>query len=140
MSWWRLKNNHNQRISILLILALLSLTILPAHFHLHHPAPDDGHGLAHRHVVDLHVYSVGVASHHQDAQVLKASPDGVLLLKNPLFKLSVFLLLAVIAALSAITLLRSNLNAGEHGFIPSGRFGYLSPPLYTPKLSLQVTI
>ncbi len=81
-------------ISWLLMGAILVLTLLPAHYHLHHEsAPASA---SHEHVIDFHVAADATGSgHHDDAVIFQATPDSVVkpFQNNPLpFLLFVFLL------------------------------------------------
>lgn len=121
--------NQFRQISWMLIVALFVLTILPAHFHLHHPEHDNGH--AHEHVVDLHVFPAGAdAAHHQDAHILKASPDGVI--KNLFAKFLPFLLLAVLLTCLAIPAARRLRRPEQAVLIPTCNRASHSPPLRGP--------
>ena len=116
---------------MLLAAALLFLTIWPTHFHLHHPEPDVGHDHVHKHVVDMHAYATDMNSqHHEDAQVLKAAPDGVL--KNPAAKVLPFLLLGVLLAVLAMTFMRIIPVYLRDVFIPPGYQCHHFPPLRGP--------
>lgn len=133
MAAWRLKHSQNHKISITLIVALLFITIWPAHFHVHHANEDTGHGHSHghKHIVDMHADVRDMdASHHQDAQVLKASPDGVL--KTPLVKVLPFLLLAMVLAVVATRSKRLIKTYRRQLFIPTGYLDHHSPPLRGP--------
>ena len=127
MAAWRLKCSHNQKISIALILALLFLTIWPAHFHLHHT---DAQHAGHRHIIDMHAAGDIHDTHHADAQVLKVSPDGML--KTPIVKVLPFLLLAIVLAVLAVTITRLNTRNHQRIFIPTGYQSHHSPPLRGP--------
>jgi hypothetical protein len=131
MAAWRLRSIRNQQISVLLIVALLFITIWPAHFHVHHAEVEGKHGHVHKHVVDLHADAKGIdTAHHQDAQVLKASPDGML--KTPLVKVLPFLLLAIALAVLATITKRLIITPRQRHFFPSGYLTCHSPPLRGP--------
>lgn len=133
MAAWRLSTTRNQQISVLTIIALLFITIWPAHIHVHHvdEAIGHGHSHAHQHVVDLHADANDIdASHHQDAHVLKVSPDGML--KTPFVKVLPFLLLAIVLVVLAITMKRLNTRNRPLVFIPTGYLSHHSPPLRGP--------
>ncbi len=133
MAAWRLRTTRNQQISVLLIIALLFITIWPSHIHVRHADETAGHGHshAHQHIVDLHANANDIdASHHQDAQVLKVSPDGML--KPPFIKVLPFLLLAIVLAVLAVTLTRLNTRHHQLVFIPTGYQFHHSPPLRGP--------
>ena len=81
-------------ISWSLITAILLVTFLPSHYHMHHlyNESDINSAAQHGHVVDLHVLSEQVGdAHHDEAVSFTASPDGVLNRSNPDFPLFVFL-------------------------------------------------
>ena len=84
-------------ISWLLIAAILLVAFLPAHYHLHHLYTDDAFSSAarHAHVIDLHVLTEKTGqSHHDDATIIAASPDGIVKKSNPEF--SPFILLVIV--------------------------------------------
>jgi len=132
MAVWRLKTTHNQQISAILILALLFITIWPAHIHVHHAdSAGHGHSHAHKHVVDVHADANDIdAAHHQDAQILKASPDG--LIKAPIVKVLPFLFLAIVLAVLAVTMNRLITCNRQRILIPIGYLSHHSPPLRGP--------
>ena len=111
---WRTLVKRSEAVSVALIIALVFLSILPAHFHLHFVegtgvagATSDSAAHSHEHVVDLHVYnssenSAHPFSHHDDAQIIKTSPD--VRLKNLDFKFSPFLIFVSLLAFAILAL------------------------------------
>jgi hypothetical protein len=97
MSKWRILSKQPGAISAVLIVALVFLTLLPAHIHLHHAEQAADHeSHSSRHVVDLHMYGVVEDhSHHGEAHVVKTSPDGLITKFDkkftPIFYLGLFL-------------------------------------------------
>jgi hypothetical protein len=72
--------------SWLLVLAILLVTLLPAHYHFHHlgSAGMDSHA----HVIDLHFATDKTgATHHDEAGSIAASPDGMVKKSNAAFPL-----------------------------------------------------
>jgi len=125
-------------ISWFLIAAILLVTFLPAHYHLH-DSDDDTFGATatrHEHVIDLHVLTEKTGhSHHDDdtATIIATSPDGILKKSNPDFslfilQLIVLLLLPALSKKINITLnhIRTNLKQRYSHFTPLLR----APPLY----------
>lgn len=118
-----------QHIGGILVVALLFLTILPGHFHVHHT--DTEH---HQHQVDLHFNQTDMgSSHHDQAQILEAAPDGVM--KLPVIKIFPFLVLTVLTALIAVSTVRVFSSPGREVFIPAGHRSHHSPPLRGPPVS-----
>jgi len=139
MRIWRTLIKRSKAVSVMLVIALAFLTILPAHFHFHHvelaSVASDGATHAHEHTVDLHVYSSGKNSahpfsHHDDAQILKTSPDG--LIKNLDFKFSPFLVFISLLAFAALAL-NYSLPGPARQILAHVRYSYhRSPPLRGP--------
>ena len=88
-------------MSWLLIAAILLVTILPAHYHLHHLHGDDMHSATvgvPAHVIDLHLLtdSAGQSHHNEDATSIGASPDGIVKKSNPVFAPFIFLAIVLV--------------------------------------------
>lgn len=89
-------------ISWLLIVTILLVVFLPAHYHLHHHYNDDAFSSAatgHAHVIDLHVLteSTGQSHHDDESTIIAISPDGIVKKSNP--DLSPFIMLAIVLLL-----------------------------------------
>lgn len=90
---------RQKTISWFLMVTILLVTFLPAHYHIHHlyDESDIFSAEKHEHVVDLHVLSTQVGdTHHDEVASFTASPDGRLNKSNldfPLFVLLVAVLL-----------------------------------------------
>lgn len=84
-------------ISWSLVVCLLLLTLVPFHYHLHHPdqSPNqsvNGVSAAHDHVADIHILASSDGSgHHEGSHTLEPMPD--IRLKNYSAQLPVFALL-----------------------------------------------
>lgn len=79
-------------ISWALIVALLLLTLVPFHLHLHHDDVPAAGASAHEHVADIHVYAdAHGADHHESSHALDPAPD--ITLKNSSVQLPVFAIL-----------------------------------------------
>ena len=72
-------------IGWVLIAALLSVLLFPAHYHLHHIDSTDSS--VHAHAVDLHVITGKQAlSHHDEGtSIFEAAPDGIVKKVSPVF-------------------------------------------------------
>ena len=119
-------------ISWLLVTAILLMTLLPAHYHLHHS--DSTVTSTHSHAVDLHLTAdkAGQSHHDEDAPVFSATPDGIVKTSNP--EIFPFILLAVALVLSPLTKKRIRIKPYK---ITSGikqSFPHFSPPLRAPPL------
>ena len=128
-------------VSWMLIAAILLVTILPAHYHLHHLYSDDMHNAdagitpaSHAHTMDLHLLTdtAGQSHHEEDVTSIAASPDTVINKSAPLF--SPIILLAVILALlpslsKPVFIQPANRNIGFKKL-----YLYFSPLLRAPPL------
>ncbi len=132
MKLFRLSRSQTRKVGWLLVASVLFLTLLPAHFHIHHS--DKGHDhAAHHHVVDLHLDRVTTdEAHHQDAAVLKASPDSVV--KTSVIKLLPFLILGMLFTFVVYPGYRFIKKPARYNFAPAGRRGHYSPPLRGPPI------
>lgn len=76
------RDTRQTAISWMLVLAFLSLTLFPHHYHLHHtdgPAPQDS-GI-HEHAASVHTHAHAASddiSHHEDAHIIKTVADAPL--------------------------------------------------------------
>ncbi len=93
---------HRRPVSYMLIVAVLSLTLFPLHFHLHHAHDagvhdDAAHG--HAHTVDLHgLTEPGAVEHHDDSHAIEPTTYTAVKLSGlqlPLF-FAAFVLLALL--------------------------------------------
>lgn len=118
-------------ISWLLVLAVLLVTLLPAHYHLHHLYSADT--ATHGHVIDLHLAIDEMGdSHHDEAGSIASSPDGIVKKSNAAFPLFIALaiVLAILPILTTRTIIRPvHKNAGLKQSYP-----YFSPLLRAPPL------
>ena len=124
-------------ISWLLIATILLVTLLPAHYHLHHLYNDETFSSAattHEHVIDLHVLTekTGQSHHHDDATVIAASPDGVVKKSNPDF--SPFILLAIVLLLLPALNKRLNMQLNYKSTNLKPRYPHFTPLLRAPPL------
>lgn len=132
MNAWRKQVIQYKSINWLLIAAILLITFLPAHYHLHHLVSDKSS--IHAHDVDLHlVIDKAEQSHHDtDIEVFPAAPDGITKNSNPAF--SLFILLAILLILLPIAnnRIRIRLDYSDNSLKQS--YPHLSPPLRAPPL------
>jgi len=120
MNEWRKITRKHRYLGWLLIAALAYLTVLPAHVHLHHVDNGVASGQQHEHVLDMHIYGSDITSaHHDEAQVLIATPDGII--KTLDFKISPVLIVTLLLALSLLALAV---------FVPRQRSGRIFPMQY----------
>ncbi len=131
MGNWRKIIRRRKLIGFLLITALAFLTVLPAHVHLHHVEVGAGASHQHEHLLDMHVYSSDLSSsHHDEAQVLMATPDGML--KSLDFKISPSLILALLVSIFSLAIARFVPRQKSELFLPTNESAHLSPPLRGP--------
>ena len=122
--------NTYRSISWALIAALLSVLLLPAHYHLHHiDSIDTG---AHAHAIDLHVITDRQAlSHHDEGtSIFEAAPDGIVKKVSPVFLpglLAVFIL--VILAIRHVQIHRRSVQDDPN---PDRLHPFFIPPLRAP--------
>ena len=126
---WKLLAQRKS-ISWQLIAVLLFVTILPAHYHLHH---HDSAGLAaHAHSIDLHLISDNMAqSHHdEDTSIFAATPDVIAKKGNPEFSVYMLLAILLVLILAHRNLAMSLYDQRDEGLIQ--HYPYFSPPLRAP--------
>lgn len=131
---------YPKAISWLLIGAVLMVTILPAHYHLHHLYNDDMHSVGtsisattHAHVIDLHLLTDTTAqSHHEDEASIAASPDTMVKKINPVF--SPIILLAIVLALLPILTRKIIIQPDIRNSGYKKHYPYFSPLLRAPPL------
>ena len=91
-------------ISWLLVLAVLLVALLPAHYHFHHLYSADT--ITHAHVIDLHsAIDAAGDSHHDESGSIASSPDGIVKKSNATFPL--FIALAIVLAILPILGIRT---------------------------------
>lgn len=124
---------HHQSISWLLVAAILFITFLPAHYHLHHVFSHDP--VAHDHSIDLHLLTdISATSHHDhNATIVEATPDGIV--KNKSFVFSPFILVATLLLILPVVYKRIRLRRDYHHTIPNQSFLHFTPPLRAPPLA-----
>ncbi len=99
-------------VSWFLIATILLVTLLPAHYHLHHLYNDETLSSAattHKHVIDLHVLTekTGQLHHDDEVTIFAASPDGIMKKSGPDY--SPFILLAIVLLLLPALITRKSL-------------------------------
>lgn len=135
MKAWRKLINDYKSISWLLIAALLILTLLPAHYHLHHASNVDFNDSAHTHMVDLHVLANTPDNAHHDSREASftAAPDGIIKKQNSAF--AFFFILAVFLIFLPILYSRKHVHSVSRDISPARTPFYLCPPLRAPPLA-----
>jgi len=131
MFTWRTMTHQYKSISWLLAAAILLLTVLPAHLHLHHV--DTAANQSHEYVIDWHFIADDIATdHHENVTLLPAAPDGLIkkLGDHPLLA-TVLILLIVFVLPTAIRTLQLRLS--NHHHVPAS-FYTIAPPLRAPPL------
>lgn len=119
-------------ISWQLIVVLLFVTLLPAHYHLHHHSVEL---VAHTHSIDLHLISdnAGQSHHDEHTSIFAATPDVIAKKGNP--ELSIYIPLAIL-----LVLLLAHHNQARYSYEQRDpdrkqHYPYFSPPLRAPPLS-----
>lgn len=120
-------------ISWQLIAVLLFVTLIPAHYHLHHH--DRAELAAHTHSIDLHLISddAGQSHHDEDTSIFAATPD--VIAKKGIPELSIYVPLAIL-----LVLLLAHHNQARYSYEQKDpdrkqHNPYFSPPLRAPPLS-----
>ena len=112
---------------------LLFVTLVPAHYHLHHH--DSAELAAHTHSIDLHLISddMGQSHHDEDTSIFAATPDVIAKKDKPDF--SVYIPLAILLALTLAHMSQNRIRPdhGDQGLEP--HYPYFSPPLRAPPVS-----
>jgi hypothetical protein len=141
MDKWRKQIITYKSINWLLVALILLLTLLPAHYHLHHLHDDDSHrtevhgyNQGHDHAIDLHLLTnkTGQSHHDEDAINITASPDGIVKKSNPAF--SPFALLVIVLALLPVSISRFRLFSDRNNTNLRHSYLHFSPPLRAPPL------
>ena len=131
MDHWRKLGQKRKSIGWILIVALAFLTVLPAHVHFHHVDTYTGSEHVHEHLMDMHVFSSDLSSsHHDDAQVLMATPDGIIKVLD--FKISPMLIFAILLTILSLALARFVPRQKSAVFIPIEQTYHFTPPLRGP--------
>jgi len=122
-------------ISWFLIAAILLVTFLPAHYHLH-DSDDDTFGATatrHEHVIDLHVLTEKTGhSHHDEATIIAASPDGIFKKSNPDFP--PFILLIIVLQLLPVLCKQINIPLNYRSTDIKQSYHHFTPLLRAPPL------
>ncbi len=124
---------HRKSVSWLLVAVLLFITLLPAHYHLHH---HESAGLAtHTHSIDLHLLSddMGESHHDEETSIFAATPDVIAKKDNPDFSTYIPLALLLVLILVLDNKERSRPEPRDQRLEP--HHPYFSPPLRAPPLA-----
>lgn len=122
-------------LSWLLIAAILLVTFLPAHYHLHHSYDDTFGATAtgHEHIIDLHVLTEKTGhSHHDEATIIAASPDGIFKKSNPDF--FPFILLIIVLQLLPVLCKQINIPLNYRSTDIKQSYHHFTPLLRAPPL------
>ena len=139
MCSFRQRINVYRSISWLLILAIVLVSLLPAHYHLHHLLNDDldsavtsAASVAHAHVIDLHlsIDNAGQSHHDEDATSIAASPDGIVKKTSQVF--SPFILLIIVLALFPVLSIRIKFWLNYNYIALKRSFPHFTPLLRAP--------
>ena len=118
--------------------AILLVTLLPAHYHLHHLAGDTS--AAHAHATDLHLSTDKLAqSHHQnDTTIINPAPNGLLSKwDGEINKPDIASLVFLVSFLTLFSFLNVKRNSRPYQVTTFYKqiFYRLSPPLRAPPLN-----
>lgn len=132
MNTWRNIIISNKTISWLLVVSVLLITLMPAHYHLNHLFSDNS--TDHAHVVDFHLIADKTdQSHHgEDTTVFTANPDGIVKKSNPEF--FPFILLAILLVLLPLHNKRIRIRLDCCNVSLKQSYQHFSPPLRAPPL------
>jgi hypothetical protein len=121
---------QRKSISWQLIAVLLFVTLLPAHYHLHHH--DSAETAAHAHSIDLHLISddAGQSHHDEDTSIFAATPDVIAKKDKPGF--SVYIPLAILLVLILVHNHQSRIRHDQSDQCLEPHYSYFSPPLRAP--------
>ncbi len=124
---------QRESISWQLIVVLLFVTFLPAHYHLHHH--DSAELAAHAHSIDLHLLSdnMGQSHHDEDTSVFAAIPDVLAKKDKPDF--SIYIPLAILLVLILAHNHQNRIRPDQSVQCLEPHYPYFSPPLRAPPLS-----
>ena len=117
-------------ISWQLVAVLLFVTLLPAHYHLHHIESTEL--AAHTHTIDLHLIAdeVGQSHHDEDTSIFAATPDVIAKKGKP--DLSVYIPLAILLILILAHNNQVRLRSEQTDSARKQHHIYFSPPLRAP--------
>jgi hypothetical protein len=138
MNAWRKQVNSYKSISWLLVAAILLVTVLPAHYHLHHFIGDKS--AAHGHATDLHLSSDKLAqSHHKNGTtIINAAPTGLLnKWDGEINKPDITPLVILVSLLTLFSFINVKRNSRPYQVTTFYKqiFYRLSPPLRAPPLN-----
>jgi hypothetical protein len=121
---------HRKSISWQLIAVLLLVTLLPAHYHLHHH--DSAESSTHVHSIDLHLISddAGQSHHDEDTSIFAATPDVIAKKDRPDF--SVYIPLAILLVLILAHNNQNSIRPDQSDQRLEPHYPYFSPPLRAP--------
>ena len=120
---------QRKSISWQLIAVLLFVTLLPAHYHLHHHSAELA---AHTHSIDLHLISddAGQSHHDEDTSIFAATPDVIAKKDKPDF--SIYLPLAILLVLILAHNNQNRIRPDQSDQRLEPHYLYFSPPLRAP--------
>ena len=122
---------NSKPIGWLLVLAVLLITLLPAHYHLHHLYSTAT--ATHAHVIDLHLTIDEVGdSHHDEAASIASSPDGIVKKSTAAFPL--FIALAIVLTILPILKTRTLIHPAHKNTALQQSYPHFTPPLRAPPL------
>ncbi|MBU1191652.1 MAG: hypothetical protein KKE76_08060 [Gammaproteobacteria bacterium] len=127
-----IKAARKEGISWLLILAFLSLTLFPHHYHLHHAAEAQTHDVGIQdHVIDIHGHADASGfNHHDDGHTIKPATD-VSIKKSGVQLQLVIILLALLLIIPIVAQnVRQHPRSVKHRLPLSSL--YTTPPLRAP--------
>lgn len=132
MNAWRNIIISNKTINWLLVVSVLLITLMPAHYHLNHLF--SGNPTSHDHVVDFHLIADKTdQSHHgEETTVFTVNPDGIVKKSNPEF--SPFILLAILLVILPIPNKRIRTHLDYYTASLKQSYHHFSPPLRAPPL------
>ena len=132
MKLWRNIIISNKTINWLLVVSVLLITLMPAHYHLNHVF--SGNSTSHDHVVDFHLIADKTdQSHHgEETTVFTANPDGIVKKINP--ELSPFILLAILLVILPVLNNRIRTHRDFSDVNLKNSYHHFSPPLRAPPL------
>jgi len=130
--------SNYKSVSWLLVAAILLVSVLPAHYHLHHLIGTTS--AAHSHATDLHLSTDKLAqSHHNDgATIINAAPSGLLSKwDGDINKPDITLLVFLVSFLALFSLFNIKRNSRPYQVIIFYKkiFYRFSPPLRAPPLN-----
>ena len=132
MKPWRNIIISNKTIHWLLVVSVLLITLMPAHYHLNHLFSGDP--TSHDHVVDFHLIADKTdQSHHGvETTVFTANPDGIVKKSNPEF--SSLVLLLILLVILPIIGNRIRIHLDYYNVSLKQSYHHFSPPLRAPPL------